>query len=74
MAETITIMVNKVDQMGAEIICEQKPRGCPGLGGWKRESGRWMTRIKGVEAAKFRGMVGQFVELTMDGDRIVSLS
>lgn len=77
MAESIMINVVSVDQMGAEIRCmeEFKPKGCPGLGGWKsNERGVWWTRVKGADAKKFAAFIGQYPDLVLDGDKIVSVS
>lgn len=54
MTEEIYPKVTDEGAMGARLDVFSRPRGCPGLGGWKRQSGGmgWWTRVKGQEAER----------------------
>jgi hypothetical protein len=82
--EKITVVAFDEGQMG---ICietsddpeRRSPRGCPGMGGWKRGGGRcggWWTRLKGETAIRFQTMVygalDEYLDISvsLDGDRI----
>ena len=64
--------------MGARLDVPSKPRGCPGLGGWKRTGDGWFTRVKGAEARRILFVSefapGNIVTLTLDGDRITDIA
>jgi hypothetical protein len=78
--ETIYPTIHDDGALGARIDATSRPRGCPGLGGWKwsEERQRWWTRVKGQEA----GDLIEFalrrpdgcIELRIDGDRIAGYS
>jgi hypothetical protein len=53
MTETIFIDLADEGEMGARVtVYGQRPRACPGLGGWKKdEDGGWWTRVKSPQAA-----------------------
>jgi hypothetical protein len=77
--ERICCKIERINQMGVELrvidIDTAKPRGCPGLGGWKSGEHGWWTRVKGQKAMRDFGNlgVGSYVDITLDGDNIVSI-
>ena len=75
MNEKVLIRVEKVDASGAELHAfeDRKPKGCPGLGGWKKIDGYWTTRVKGPAARQFIPHIGDFPTMTLDGDKVVSI-
>lgn len=79
--EHICCKIESIGQDGVKLRViglddDPKPRGCPGLGGWKNDFKGWWTKVKGMKACDdFRAFgVGNFVDITLDGDKIVSLS
>jgi hypothetical protein len=73
--ETIAdIKVTDAGQLGAELQTPNgpKPRNCPGLGGWKQDSGNpgcWVTRVKGDTAGRLlAGIDPTFPYVDMDVD------
>ena len=74
MPEEVIVTVADEGQMGAALYSLSKPRGCPGLGGWKSHEGKYMTRVKGKEAALILKVSefapGNMVTLTLHGDTI----
>ena len=64
--------------LGAELHVFLRPNGCPGLGGWKRTKGGWMTRVKGQEATEIISVAkcapDHVVTLEMNEDEIVNIS
>ena len=75
MAEQIKISVDHADTQLAVITAfqDQKPKGCPGSGGWRKVDGYWTARIKGVAARQFLPHIGDFPTMTLDGDKVVSI-
>ena len=80
MSEEIYPICTDEGQMGIRLdIRGSKPRGCPGMGGWKKsDSGGWWTRLKG-DAARLVWHRAEYanercVTLVLDGDRIASVS
>ena len=77
MREEVFVTVVDEGQMGAALYSLDKPRGCPGLGGWKFFEGDYVTRVKGEEAARILA-VSEFapdntVTLILDGDAIMGI-
>jgi hypothetical protein len=79
MSEEIYPICTDEGQMGVRLDVRYKPRGCPGLGGWKRNaSGGWWTRLKGDVACRVwdvaKAANEHCVTLEMDEDRILNVS
>ena len=76
----ITVEVIDAGRAGVELVTfDPRPKGCPGLGGWKNHaSGGLFTRVKGPEAKRlFQVSIrapGRIVTLEMEGDRIVNIT
>lgn len=75
------IVVDVIDNgaAGAELITWDRPKGCPGLGGWKNHPhGGRFTRVKGPEAERLIQFAsrapGGVITIEIDGDRIVNMS
>ena len=78
MSEEIYPKVTDEGGMGARLDVFSKPRGCPGLGGWKRTENGWFTRVKGAEAGRILRVSelapDNTVTLTLHGDRITDIA
>ena len=80
MNEEIYPAVTNEGGMGARLDVFGKPDGCPGLGGWKRdtEKGTWWTRVKYPHHEKVLA-VSEFapsntITMILEGDKISSVS
>jgi len=79
----IEVSVEDAGPMGAELwlaVYEDKPRQCPGLGGWKwsPQRERFFTRVKGELATKLLREAeyvtpSGWLTLTLEGDQITSI-
>jgi len=80
MTEEIFATVTDEGPMGAKLVVFVKPRGCPGLGGWKsgKDGTEWWTRVKGEDAARVLETAsiapGNVVSIMLDGDKITDIS
>jgi hypothetical protein len=78
MSEVLFAKLVCFDAFGAEIaVTGDKPKGCPGQGGWKsRGNASWWTRVKGPKACEIDNVAHRndgFAVITIDGDKIVAI-
>jgi hypothetical protein len=67
----------RLDDWGAEIeTIGEKPKNCPGCGGWKSNGNAWWTRVKGPKALEIEQVAfcnDGYVVIDMDGDKIINV-
>lgn len=73
MAQEIYVHIFDAGQYGAKLVCDNPPKVCPGLGGWKTNPDddlSYITFVKGQMAQKLLNLVNDkgisLVVLTVD--------
>lgn len=79
MSEEIYPVCTDEGELGVKLDVLVKPKGCPGLGGWKKSAtGGYWTRLKGELAEKVwkkaKYAPGNVVTLKLEGGVIIEIS